>query len=85
MIALFIYLRRFTRCPLCKDPDPTTSLSTVCCLSSVSTVEPPTNITFHCHNMHNILKWSYGEMVPDLRFRVDIYAITGPSRYVPYI
>ncbi|XP_075906964.1 growth/differentiation factor 10b [Nelusetta ayraudi] len=46
----------------------------VCSAAEMSTahVEPPTNVTFHCHNMHNVLKWSYGEMVPGLRFRIDI-------------
>lgn len=47
--------------------------------ASVSAVEPPSNVTFHCHNMHNVLQWSYGEMVPGLRFRVDIYPYYTPT------
>lgn len=35
-------------------------------------VEPPANVTLHCHNLHNVLKWSYGQHSPGLKFRVDI-------------
>ncbi|XP_078128479.1 growth/differentiation factor 10b isoform X2 [Sander vitreus] len=37
-------------------------------------MEPPTNLTFHCHNLHNVLKWSYDQLSPGLRFRIDIGA-----------
>lgn len=55
-------------------------LIAVCSAAEMSTahVEPPTNVTFHCHNMHNVLKWSYGEMVPGLRFRIDIFPYYSP-------
>lgn len=38
-------------------------------------VEPPTNVTFFCHNLHNLLKWSYNQTVPGLRFRVEIRSL----------
>nr|XP_033469345.1 interferon gamma receptor 1-like [Epinephelus lanceolatus] len=40
-------------------------------------VEPPTNVTFHCHNVHNVLKWSYNQLLPGMRFRVDIQSTNG--------
>lgn len=40
--------------------------------ASVFAVEPPTNVTFHCHNFQNILEWSYGHLQPDLRFQVTV-------------
>ncbi|XP_034753456.1 interferon gamma receptor 1-like isoform X2 [Etheostoma cragini] len=48
----------------------------------VANVEPPTNLTLHCHNMHNILKWSYDQLLPGLRFRVDIGALSGDPSFV---
>ncbi|XP_037321718.2 interferon gamma receptor 1-like [Pungitius pungitius] len=42
---------------------------------SVADVAPPTNVTLHCHNMKNVLKWSYEDPPPPgLRFRVNIYS-----------
>ncbi|XP_060942981.1 interferon gamma receptor 1-like [Limanda limanda] len=35
-------------------------------------VEPPTNVTLQCHNLQNTLKWSYGQFLPGLRFKVEI-------------
>ncbi|TNN74254.1 hypothetical protein EYF80_015497 [Liparis tanakae] len=40
--------------------------------ASFSFVAPPINVTLHCHNLHNVLKWSYTHCPPGLRFRVDI-------------
>ncbi|CAN9499643.1 unnamed protein product [Ophioblennius macclurei] len=37
-------------------------------------VAPPTNVTLHCQDMKNVLKWDYSQMTPGLRFRVDIGA-----------
>ncbi|XP_032396878.1 growth/differentiation factor 10b isoform X2 [Etheostoma spectabile] len=48
----------------------------------VANVEPPTNLTLHCHNMHNVLKWSYDQILPGLRFRVDIAATSGDPSFV---
>ncbi|KAK5908700.1 hypothetical protein CgunFtcFv8_016733 [Champsocephalus gunnari] len=41
-------------------------------------VEPPANVTLECHNMHNVLRWDYGQLVPGLRFRVNIGSIARP-------
>lgn len=41
-------------------------------------VEPPANVTLECHNMHNVLRWDYGQLVPGLRFRVNIRSIGRP-------
>lgn len=38
-------------------------------------VEPPTNVTLFCHNLKNLLQWSYDEPVPGLRFRVEIRSL----------
>uniref|UniRef100_A0A8C2ZRR4 Fibronectin type-III domain-containing protein n=1 Tax=Cyclopterus lumpus TaxID=8103 RepID=A0A8C2ZRR4_CYCLU len=35
-------------------------------------LEPPINVTLQCRNMHNVLKWSYTQFPPGLRFRVNI-------------
>uniref|UniRef100_A0A1A8I3Z9 Fibronectin type-III domain-containing protein n=2 Tax=Nothobranchius kuhntae TaxID=321403 RepID=A0A1A8I3Z9_NOTKU len=35
-------------------------------------VVPPKNVTLHCHNLQNLLEWDYDQMLPGLRFRVDI-------------
>lgn len=43
--------------------------------SFMFSVEPPTNVTFFCHNLKNLLQWSYGEPVPGLRFRVEIRSL----------
>ncbi|KAK1905894.1 Interferon gamma receptor 1-like [Dissostichus eleginoides] len=40
-------------------------------------VEPPANVTLECHNMHNVLRWDYDQLVPGLRFRVNIGSIGG--------
>ncbi|XP_042357863.1 interferon gamma receptor 1-like [Plectropomus leopardus] len=45
--------------------------------AAVGHVEPPTNVTLHCHNMHNVLKWSYDQLSPGLRFRVNIGSTLG--------
>lgn len=42
---------------------------------SVSSVEPPTNVTFRCHNLHDLLQWSYEPLVAGLRFRVNIFSL----------
>lgn len=40
---------------------------------SVADVAPPTNVTLHCHNMKNVVKWSYEDPPPPgLRFRVNL-------------
>ncbi|XP_028458983.1 interferon gamma receptor 1-like isoform X2 [Perca flavescens] len=41
----------------------------------VAHVEPPINATLHCHNLHNVLKWSYDQLSPGLRFRINISAV----------
>ncbi|XP_034093815.1 interferon gamma receptor 1-like [Gymnodraco acuticeps] len=41
-------------------------------------VEPPANVTLECHNMHNVLRWDYGQLVPGLRFRVNIRSMGSP-------
>ncbi|XP_029305484.1 growth/differentiation factor 10b [Cottoperca gobio] len=38
----------------------------------VAQVEPPTDVKLHCHNLHNVLKWSYDKPLPGLRFRVNV-------------
>ncbi|KAI3363354.1 hypothetical protein L3Q82_011979 [Scortum barcoo] len=38
---------------------------------SVFTVEPPTDVNLRCHNLHNVLTWSYDRPSPGLRFQVD--------------
>ncbi|KAI4812676.1 hypothetical protein KUCAC02_024044 [Chaenocephalus aceratus] len=43
-------------------------------------VEPPANVTLECHNMHNVLRWDYGQLVPGLRFRVNIRSIARPPK-----
>ncbi|GAA6231610.1 interferon gamma receptor 1-like precursor [Lates japonicus] len=45
--------------------------------AAVALVEVPSNVTFHCHNMHNILEWNYSQITPGLRFRVDIFRYRG--------
>ncbi|KAF3841914.1 hypothetical protein F7725_023865 [Dissostichus mawsoni] len=40
-------------------------------------VEPPANVTLECHNMRNVLRWDYDQLVPGLRFRVNIGSIGG--------
>ncbi|XP_068575769.1 growth/differentiation factor 10b [Cebidichthys violaceus] len=40
-------------------------------------VAPPTNVTLDCHNMHNVLRWSYEQPSPGLRFRVHIGSSAG--------
>lgn len=42
--------------------------------AAVAQVEPPANVTLHCHNLHNVLKWSYGQLPPGIKFRIDIGA-----------
>ncbi|XP_039995014.1 interferon gamma receptor 1-like isoform X2 [Xiphias gladius] len=42
-------------------------------------VEPPTNVTLQCHNMHNVLEWSYNQPSPELRFRVTAHPYYGST------
>ncbi|XP_029376972.1 growth/differentiation factor 10b [Echeneis naucrates] len=45
----------------------------LCCLAVISAhVEPPTNVSLQCHNLHNILKWDYGILLPGIKFKVNI-------------
>lgn len=39
-----------------------------------TTVLPPTNMSFRCHNMQNSLSWAHDEPVPGLKFKVSIYS-----------
>ncbi|NP_001347763.1 interferon gamma receptor 1 precursor [Takifugu rubripes] len=48
-------------------------------LPTYTHVEPPTNVTFFCHNLKNLLQWSYDELVPGLRFRVEIRSLESPK------
>ncbi|XP_070834272.1 growth/differentiation factor 10b [Chaetodon trifascialis] len=41
-------------------------------------VEPPTDVILDCHNLHNVVKWNYDQLLPALKFRVDIGAMTRP-------
>ncbi|XP_028982823.1 interferon gamma receptor 1-like isoform X2 [Betta splendens] len=34
-----------------------------------------TNVTFHCHNLHNVLKWGYNQSSPGLSFNLYIGTI----------
>lgn len=45
-------------------------------------VEPPTNVTLHCHNLDNVLQWSYDQLSPGLKFKVDISSILSEARVV---
>ncbi|XP_030298273.1 growth/differentiation factor 10b [Sparus aurata] len=45
-------------------------------------VEPPTNVTLHCHNLLNVVKWSYGEFLPGLKFRVFVGSVSSPPREI---
>lgn len=36
-------------------------------------VEPPANVTLHCHNLHNFVEWGYSQHKPGLQFKIDIY------------
>ncbi|KAK9541356.1 hypothetical protein VZT92_001408 [Zoarces viviparus] len=47
-------------------------LSLVWSRAAFAYMEPPTNVTLDCHNMHNVLRWSYKQLSPGLRFRVSI-------------
>lgn len=38
-------------------------------------MDPPTNVTLHCHNLHDHLQWSYEPLMPGLRFRVEIRSV----------
>ncbi|XP_037638163.1 interferon gamma receptor 1-like [Sebastes umbrosus] len=42
--------------------------------AAMAHVEPPANVTLHCRNLHNVLKWSYGQLPPGIKFRIDIGA-----------
>lgn len=49
------------------------------CMTVVaSRVLPPANVTLHCRNFHNVLKWSYPEDTTGLSFRLDIGAYQNP-------
>ncbi|XP_075931853.1 growth/differentiation factor 10b [Anarhichas minor] len=47
-------------------------LSLVWSHAALDYVEPPTNVTLDCHNMNNVLRWSYEQLSPGLRFKVSI-------------
>lgn len=49
----------------------------------VSSVEPPTNVTFRCHNLEDLLQWSYEPWVEGLRFRVNILSLQRSSAERP--
>ncbi|XP_062256481.1 interferon gamma receptor 1-like [Platichthys flesus] len=40
-------------------------------------VEPPSNVTLQCHNLQNTLSWSYGRILPELKFKVEIFKTDG--------
>ncbi|NP_001348102.1 interferon gamma receptor 1-like precursor [Kryptolebias marmoratus] len=42
-------------------------------------VAPPANVTLHCHNLENILKWDYEQIPPGLRFKVIIRSTYEPG------
>ncbi|KAM8860201.1 growth/differentiation factor 10b [Spinachia spinachia] len=47
---------------------------------SIADVAPPTNVTLHCRNLKNVLKWSYEDPPPPgLRFRVKISSLNAVS------
>lgn len=41
----------------------------------VPSVEPPANVSLRCHNLEDLLLWSYGPQVAGLRFRVEILSL----------
>ncbi|XP_054455954.1 interferon gamma receptor 1-like [Anoplopoma fimbria] len=43
-------------------------------------VAPPTNVELNCHNMSNVLTWTYEQLSPDLRFKITI-GVTGKNSY----
>lgn len=43
-------------------------------------VDPPTNLTLYCRNLHNVLTWSYGKQEPGLQFKVIIGFISIPPK-----
>ncbi|XP_031694456.1 growth/differentiation factor 10b [Anarrhichthys ocellatus] len=47
-------------------------LSLVWSHAALAYVEPPTNVTLDCHNMNNVLRWSYKQLSPGLRFKISI-------------
>ncbi|CAB1444264.1 unnamed protein product [Pleuronectes platessa] len=47
-------------------------------------VEPPTNVTLQCRNLQNTLSWSYGRILPELKFKVQILKTFG-SRSVLWV
>ncbi|XP_035461505.2 interferon gamma receptor 1-like isoform X1 [Scophthalmus maximus] len=47
--------------------------------AALGLVEQPSNVTLSCHNLRNTLEWSYEQLLPGLRFRVNIYAYNGPA------
>ncbi|XP_023148957.1 interferon gamma receptor 1-like [Amphiprion ocellaris] len=53
------------------------SLFAVWITVSTALVEPPVNVTLHCHNLTNILKWDYNQLTPGVTFRVDIKPYVG--------
>ncbi|XP_067372240.1 interferon gamma receptor 1-like isoform X3 [Channa argus] len=46
--------------------------------TDATVVEPPTNVTLHCHNMQAFVKWTYGQYSPELRFKVVVYSYNDP-------
>ncbi|XP_073337860.1 growth/differentiation factor 10b [Pagrus major] len=45
-------------------------------------VEPPTNVTLNCRNLHNVVKWSYGEFLPGLKFKVFVGSTSSPPKKI---
>ncbi|KAK2824480.1 hypothetical protein Q5P01_021655 [Channa striata] len=45
--------------------------------AALAFVEPPTNVTLQCHNLQNVLKWTYDQHTPGLRFKVKIHRYDG--------
>nr|QDO15118.1 cytokine receptor family B13 [Siniperca chuatsi] len=48
-------------------------------------VESPTNVTLHCRNLHNVLEWSYDQLSPGLKFRVNIGSYINISHNVVWV
>lgn len=44
---------------------------------AVAAVLPPTNVTFVCHNMRNMLSWGYTEPVDGVTFKVVVMSTEG--------
>ncbi|KAM6922532.1 growth/differentiation factor 10b [Lycodopsis pacificus] len=57
-------------------------LSLVWSHAALAYMAPPTNVTLDCHNMHNVLRWSYKPLSPGLRFKVSILSIEGDPQEI---